>query len=145
MKSVGTATARVHAADQGQFVRFILVSAVAAALNFGSRILFSLFTPYVIAITLAFCVGLVSAFVLNRQFVFVDSTNPLRAQAGYFVLVNLFGLAQTLLISLLLANWLLPAIGVLQHVQMLAHAVGIAVPVLTSFLGHKYFSFKVAR
>ncbi|UXI69218.1 GtrA family protein [Tahibacter amnicola] len=126
-----------------QFLRFVAVSAVAAGLNFGSRILFDLFTTYIVAISLAFCVGLSSAFVLNRLFVFAGSTNPLHRQATYFVVVNLFGLVQTLAISLLLARWLLPQIGITVYVEEIAHAVGIGVPILTSFLGHKYLSFKV--
>ena len=43
---------------------------------------------------------------------------------------------------MLLADWLLPALGVRQYVHEVAHAVGVAVPVFTSYLGHKHLSFK---
>ena len=49
---------------------------------------------------------------------------------------------QTWAISVLLADWLLPALGVRQYVHEVAHAVGVAVPVFTSYLGHKHLSFK---
>lgn len=128
-----------------QFILFVLVSGLAAAMNFGSRILFSRFMPYTPAIVLAFCVGLVTAFVLGRLFVFRNAANPLHQQVLYFVLVNLFGLAQTLLISLLLAHWLLPALGLTAHIEEIAHAVGITVPMVSSYFGHKYLSFAQAR
>lgn len=127
-----------------QFVLFVFVSGVAAAMNFGSRIAFSRFMPYTPAIVLAFCVGLSAAFVLGRLFVFRNAAKPLHQQMLYFVLVNLFGLAQTVLISLLLARWLLPALGMTAHIEELAHAVGIAVPIISSYFGHKYLSFAQA-
>jgi DNA-binding transcriptional MocR family regulator len=52
--------------------------------------------------------------------------------------------AQTLAISLALAWWLLPALGVERHVEAIAHAVGVAVPVVTSYLGHRRFTFRSA-
>lgn len=125
-----------------QFARFVLASGVAAAANFGSRMLFSLALPYPLAIALAFCVGLVVAFALNRSFVFPVSANSLRRQMTLFVLVNLFGLVQTLVVSLVLARWMLPWLGVTAYVEEIAHAVGIAVPTVSSYLGHKYFSFR---
>lgn len=125
-----------------QMLRFVAVSAIAAALNFSSRVVFSAWLPYPAAITLAFFVGLTTAFVLNRRFVFQASTNRLEVQMFWFTLVNLFALAQTLLVSLLFADVLLPGIGIRAHAQEYAHALGIVVPILTSYFGHKHFSFR---
>lgn len=124
-----------------RFARFILVSAIAAGANFGSRMLFSLAVGYPVAITLAFVVGLTTAFILNRQFVFPDSTSSTVRQAMWFTAVNLFALVQTLAISLLLARWLLPVVGWTWHVEDVAHAVGIVAPVVTSYAGHARFTF----
>lgn len=128
-----------------QFVMFLLISGFAAALNFGSRIVFSHFMPYPAAIFLAFCVGLSTAFVLGRLFVFQHAARPLHEQIVFFVLVNLLGLGLTLGVSLLLARWLLPSLGVVSHVEEIAHAAGIAAPILTSYFGHKHFSFAQKR
>ncbi len=128
-----------------QFFKFIAVSGVAAATNFCSRVTFSLFAPYPVAIVLAYCIGMIVAFLLNRWLVFAESTNSLRKQMAFFVLVNLVGLAQTLIVSLVLAHWVLPWLGVAAYVEEIAHAVGIAVPTVSSYLGHKYLSFKRAR
>ena len=125
-----------------QFVGFVLVSGLAGAANFGSRFLFSLAMPYSAAICAAFVVGLTTAFVLNRRFIFVDSTQSTESQAWRFLLVNFAALAQTLLVSLLLARWLLPAIGWTWQPEAVAHAAGIAVPAITSYLAHKHWTFR---
>lgn len=125
-----------------RLVRFVVVSGIAALINFGSRVLFSLVVPYPAAIALAFCAGIVTAFVLNRRFVFDQPTIPLREQVAWFVAVNLFALLQTMAVSLLLEYWLFPAIGMRWHSEAVAHAVGIAVPIASSYFGHKKLSFR---
>lgn len=124
-----------------QLAAFILTSGIAALANFISRAAFSLFLPYAAAIVAAFGIGLVTAFVLNRYFVFTDGDRGVRTQFLRFAIVNLFGLALTLGISLLLAQAVFPAIGWSWYPQAVAHAIGIAAPTITSYLGHKYFSF----
>ena len=125
-----------------RFLKFLVVSGVAAAANIGSRIVFNVWMGYVQAILLAFCVGLTTAFVLNRIFVFKETVNPLHHQAFWFTVVNLAAVVQTLAVSLLLARWLFPSIGLDWHDETVAHAFGVAVPVLTSFVGHKHLSFR---
>jgi putative flippase GtrA len=121
---------------------FVLAGAIAAAVNFGTRILLSTQLAYAAAIVIAYCCGMITAFVLNRRYVFRGSVNPLHRQIVWFVLVNLLALMQTLGVSLLLADWLLPALGVRWHPRELAHAAGIVVPIFTSYLGHKHWTFR---
>ncbi|RKW45803.1 MAG: GtrA family protein [Lautropia sp.] len=125
-----------------QFLVFLLTGGIAAAVNFGSRILYNQWMGFSAAIVLAYITGMVTAFVLARLFVFRDSQRALHHSALYFVLVNGVAVLQTWAISLLLADWLLPALGVHQYVHELAHAAGVVVPVFTSYLGHKHLSFK---
>ena len=125
-----------------QFLVFLLTGGIAAAVNFGSRILYNQWMSFSAAIVLAYVTGMVTAFVLARLFVFRDSQRALHHSALYFVLVNGVAVLQTWAISLLLADWLLPALGVHQYVHELAHAAGVVVPVFTSYLGHKHLSFK---
>lgn len=125
-----------------QFVKFVVVSGAAAVANIGSRILFGHWFSYVISILLAFLVGLGSAFLLNRVFVFRETINSLHSQALWFTLVNLFAVVQTLAISIGLADYILPALHVISHVETIAHGVGVMVPAITSYLGHKHFSFR---
>ena len=127
---------------RSQFALFVLVGGTAAAVNFGSRIVFSLWLSYATAIVLAYLLGMTTAFILNRLFVFRSTTSALHHQVMWFVIVNLLAVAQTLAISLLLARWLLPAIGWTWQPELCAHAVGVAVPVVTSYIGHKKLSFR---
>lgn len=125
-----------------RFLRFLFVSGIAAVANIGSRILFSVWLPYVPSIVLAYLVGLCSAFVLNRVFVFRESRNPVHHQAFWFTVVNLAAVLQTLAVSVLLAEFVFPRIGFHWHGETLAHAAGVAAPAVTSYLGHKYLTFR---
>jgi len=125
-----------------QFLLFLIAGGLAACVNFGSRIALSQWLHYAPAIIIAYCLGMTTAFLLNRAFVFRSAANRMRSQAFWFIVVNLAAVLQTLAISLLLARWLLPQLGIDFHNETLAHAVGVAVPVLTSYFGHKYLSFR---
>ncbi len=125
-----------------QFLAFLLTGGLAAAMNFGSRILFNQWMGYSAAIVLAYLVGMTTAFVLARHFVFKQGGQSLHQSAMYFVLVNAVAVLQTWAVSVGLADYALPAIGVQRFVHEIAHAVGVVVPVFTSYLGHKHLSFR---
>lgn len=127
-----------------QFLAFLVAGGVAAAANFGSRIALGTMIPYVPSIILAYCVGMATAFALNRIFVFREPSRPLSRQALWFIAVNLAAVAQTILISLALARWLFPIIRMDFHPETFAHAIGVGVPVVSSYFGHKYLSFRTA-
>ena len=125
-----------------QFLAFLVTGGTAALINFISRIVYSQWVGFSGAVILAYLTGMISAFVLARLFVFSEATLPIRQSAMFFTLVNLAAVAQTWLISVLLAAYLLPALGMERFVQETAHAIGIVVPVFTSYLGHKRWSFR---
>jgi putative flippase GtrA len=125
-----------------QFTHFLLAGGIAAAANYGSRFIFSTWFSYPSAIVLAYLVGMVTAFVLMRRHVFGAQDKPMQRQILLFTIVNLFAVLQTLAISLLLARWLLPALGVRSHVEAIAHLAGVIFPIGTSYLGHRYATFR---
>jgi putative flippase GtrA len=125
-----------------QFFVFLVTGGTAAAVNFGSRIVYNQWLPFSGAVILAYLTGMVTAFVLAKMFVFKESTQSTRRAVLFFTLVNAVAVLQTWLISMGLAFYLLPALGVTQFVKEIAHAVGVVVPVFTSYLGHKRWSFK---
>ena len=125
-----------------QFLRFLVAGGIAAGANFGSRFVFSHWLGYGVAIVLAYLVGMTVAFVLMRQHVFDAHERALGPQLAKFVAVNVLAVLQTLLISLLLARWLLPRLGVVDHAEAIAHLVGVLVPVVTSYFGHRMLTFK---
>mgnify|MGYP000707564250 FL=1 len=125
-----------------KFLIFLITGGIAALINFGSRVIYNIFVNFSYAVILAYLTGMVTAFILVKKYVFNKSIQKLHKSIMFFSLVNLVALAQTWLISMSLAYYLLPHFGIVDHVLEISHAVGIAVPVFTSYLGHKYFSFK---
>lgn len=125
-----------------QFMVFLVTGGTAAAVNFGSRIIYNLWLPFAAAVVLAYLTGMVTAYVLARAFVFRGGTQSAGRSVLFFVLVNVVAVAQTWLISMGLAYYLLPALGVTAYGKEIAHAVGVAVPVFTSYIGHKRWSFR---
>lgn len=127
-----------------QFLLFIFTGGIAAAVNFGSRILYNRWVDFSSAIVLAYLTGMVTAYVLARIFVFKQTPQSLGQSVLMFVLVNVVAVGQTWVISLLLADHFLPWMGMKTHVREFAHGVGVLVPVFTSYIGHKRFSFSKA-
>jgi len=125
-----------------QFMLFLLTGGTAAVVNFGSRILVNPWLGYSAAIVVAYLIGMVTAFVLARLFVFTQSSQPWRRSALIFTLVNVLAVAQTWAISVGLAYYVLPRAGVTRFAPEIAHAVGVVFPVFTSYLGHKHWSFR---
>jgi putative flippase GtrA len=125
-----------------QFLVFLLTGGFAAAVNFGSRILYNRAMPFSSAVICAYITGMITAFVLARLFVFRESRQATHRAAGWFILVNVVAVAQTWAISMLLVKWVLPAMGVTAFAREIAHGIGVVVPVFTSYLGHKHFSFR---
>jgi len=125
-----------------KFLIFLITGGIAALINFGSRVIYNIFVNFSYAVILAYLTGMVTAFILVKKYVFNQSIQKLHKSIMFFSLVNIVALAQTWLISMSLAYYLLPHFGIVDYVMEISHAVGIAVPVFTSYLGHKYFSFK---
>lgn len=124
---------------------FVAVSAFAALCNFVTRVVLTRIVPYPAAIVGAFFVGLGTAFYLNRRFVFEAEDGSLVRQLVAFVAVNLVGLAQTMIVSLLLVDVVLPSLGIRRFAEEIAHAIGIASPIVTSYFGHAYITFRSGR
>lgn len=124
-----------------QFLAFVVTGGLAACVNFGSRIVYNRWLDFSSSVVLAYLTGMVTAFILARAFVFTQATQSVRRSAMFFVLVNGVAVLQTWAISMGLYH-LLPLAGVERFVPEIAHAVGVAVPVFTSYLGHKRFSFR---
>jgi putative flippase GtrA len=124
-----------------EFLRFVFVGGFAALVNFLSRIAFSVFLSYPVAIVLAYLVGMATAYLLNRKFVFGAGRRGYAREIYYFALVNVLAVLQTLAVSLILARLVLPWLGVRAYPDEIAHFVGVCVPVFSSYLGHRYWTF----
>ncbi len=128
-----------------EFTLFLITGGLAALINVVSRIGLSTVVRFELAVLLAYGVGMVTAYMLARKFVFLSSRTSIRRSFAGFALVNLFAVLQTWLVSIGMRNWLLPLLGIVVFRDLLAHAIGVAVPVVSSYFGHKYISFRHSR
>jgi putative flippase GtrA len=125
-----------------EFFRFVLAGGIAAAVNIVARLLLSAVVRFDVAVALAYLVGMATAFILNRQFVFDRSDRRVHSEVMRFVLVNLAALVQVWIVSVGLAEWLFPKVGLTWHAELIAHVIGVLSPVAASYLGHKHFTFR---
>lgn len=132
---------RLSAAEHRRFLLFLFAGGAAALVNIASRIALNLVMSYEVAIVAAYLVGMTAAYLLNRHFVFAASGRSVSSEYLRFALVNLAAVAQVWVVSVGLARWIFPAAGFAWHSETIAHVIGVAVPVFTSYFGHKHFSF----
>src|SRR5437588_3828717 len=111
-----------------QFHRFLVAGAVAAAANFGSRFVFSLWMRFEWAVLCAFFVGLAVGFSLMRSYVFDPKGKSLAPQLAWFAAVNLMAAAQTFAISVVLARWVLLAVCIRLYADAAGHLVCVLTP-----------------
>jgi putative flippase GtrA len=131
--------------ERYQMIRFLLTGGLAAGVNVLSRIAFSRFVSFEVAIVLAYLIGMTTAYTLNRSFVFKRSGRSIGDEYLRFTIVNLAAVAQVWVVSVLLTRVILPSVGFLWHAETVAHVIGVTVPVFTSYFGHKHLSFSPAE
>jgi putative flippase GtrA len=130
---------------RSRFGRFILTGGIAAAVNVLSRVALSTLLSFRWAVLVAYLLGMITAWILARRFVFERSSRHWSREFLRFGLVNCLALIQVWLISVGLAEWLFPRLGIHTLAEGLAHVIGVASPVVTSYLAHKHFTFVGGR
>lgn len=125
-----------------QFITFLLAGLLAAIMNFSSRILLSHYIPFSYAIIIAYLIGMSSGYLLFKTFIFKASDNKTSVELVFFITINTLGLFQTLLISLLFANIIFKFIADIHLREAASHFIGIASTVFSSYIGHKYLTFR---
>ncbi len=124
-----------------RFLRFLVTGGIAAGVNIVSRALLSMTLDYRWAVIAAYLCGMTAAWILARVFVFAETGRGQGAEYLRFGLVNLAGAAQVWLVSVGLAEYAFPVLDFRWHPETVAHVIGVGIPVFTSYLGHKHFSF----
>ena len=127
------------------FARFLVAGGIAALVNVVSRIVLSEFVSFRVSVVLAYLIGMVTAWLLSRLFVFAPSGRHWSSELMRFGVVNVIAVLQVWLISVGLAEGLFPALDYQFYPQVTAHVIGVVVPVFTSYAGHRYFSFARRR
>jgi len=124
-----------------EFFRFAFVGGIAAGINWLSRIGISLYLSLEIAVVISYLIGMATAYVLNKHFVFDDSGRKVSDEVLRFTLVNIVAMAQVWLVTVGLVRFIFPALDWSWHPAEIAHAIGVASPIITSYFGHRYFTF----
>lgn len=127
-----------------EFGHFLLAGGAAAAANFGSRFVFDVWLPYAAAVIAAFAVGVLTAFSLNRAFVFPASGRGLRRELAWFAFFNVAALPVTLGCAVLLHTYLFDHFLPAALSKAVSHAIGIVLPVIINFVAHKFVTFRRA-
>lgn len=125
-----------------QFAKFVFIGGVALALHWAARIVFDMWVSFSAAVILAYGVGMASAFILNRRFVFPKSRQDRQHEILYFVIVNLTAFPFVWLISSALGQRLLPLYVDAELARALGHAIAITTPVFFNFAAHKFLTFR---
>lgn len=125
-----------------EFINFVWVGGFSALVNITSRILFNSIFHYIISIIIAYLIGMTTAYFLCRLLVFTPKKNNTFQQIGYFILINVLAVLQTIIVSLVLVNYVFLWINDLSIRETFSHFIGVCVPVFTSYVGHKYLTFK---
>ncbi|MCK5721856.1 MAG: GtrA family protein [Gammaproteobacteria bacterium] len=128
--------------NHSEFFQFLVVGGFSAGVNFVSRIGFSELVSYRYAIILAYLIGMITAFILSKHYVFEKSGRKYKDELRDFTIVNIFAVIQVWLISVGLAEYLFPYFSFTFYPEEVAHLIGLGIPVISSYFGHKYFSFR---
>jgi putative flippase GtrA len=129
----------------GQFLKFLGVSGISALIHWVSRLLISEFVEYWLAVVLAYAVGIGVAFVLNRIFVFSNSSKSLRQEISMFTVVNIAAFPFVVAISIALGSYILVPFFEVNTAQLIGHGIGVVSPVLFNFAAHKFITFREIR
>ncbi|MEL7027771.1 MAG: GtrA family protein [Pseudomonadota bacterium] len=132
-----------------QFGAFLMVGGLAAIVNVISRAILDNYLGFQASIFAAYMIGMATAFLLNKYFVFEESHHAsVGHEAFYFFLVNMVGVLLVWLVTMGLANivfpwWAeqFPALAV-PYPRLMAHMIGVTSPAVTSYFGHKHLSFR---
>jgi len=124
-----------------EFTRFVITGSFAAGVNFLSRVGLSEFLSYRYAVFMAYLIGMITAFILSKIFVFNKTNNTTSNEFIKFTIINIVAVIQVWFISVGLAEYAFPTFEFVFHPEEVAHLIGISVPIFTSYYGHKYFTF----
>jgi putative flippase GtrA len=123
-------------------VRFLLLGGFSAGVNLVARFVLQPALGFELAVLVAYLIGMVVAYNLFRVFVFGATERGVGSEFWRFTLVNMVALAVVWVISVGLARAVFPAVGFTWLADDIAHFIGVLSPAVTSWIGHKRYTFK---
>ena len=125
-----------------QFFLFLFSGGVAAVVNFSIRFFYDNFMSFGSAVICSYITAMIIAYLLMRLIVFEKTKKRINKEFSLFVIVNIFAIGLTWIVSVGLADLIFPKIGFQWHRYEVAHFFGIVVPAFSSYFGHKNFTFR---
>jgi putative flippase GtrA len=124
-----------------EFLKFLMTGGLAALANLASRYALNLVMPFEAAVVAAYLIGMTTAYILARLFVFQRSGRSVASEVRRFAIVNVVALAIVWLVSVGLARLLFPAVGFTWHADDIAHLIGVLSTAVSSYFGHRLYTF----
>lgn len=137
---------------------FLICSGTAALVNIATgQILYGLLGlsegwQYSFSVSVAFLMGMVVSFILNRRYTFKPSGRKISLEGTDFLLVSIGGLLLTTgLAQLLYFKADIASVGIIGMLpfsvtpETLAHVAAVGCTAVYSFTAHKYISFRRAH
>ena len=128
-----------------QFVKFVLIAGFATLINLVSRALMTPAVGFEASVPVAYLIGMGVGYALFRKYVFSRSGSTIAAETTRFIMVSTVAFFIVWSVSVLLARKILPGVGWTWHAEEVAHIVSVALPMITSYIGHKRFTFRERR
>ena len=138
------------------FLFFLFCGGIAAVVEISGRWLVNFWLSYDISIVIARLAGMLVAFLLFKFLVFKTAgSGRTQQEGGWFIVVNLLAMLQVWLISIGLAHYIFPWLGMDHQFRCpvstwrlmitpkdIAHVIAVSTTALSSFIGHTLFTFK---
>lgn len=124
-----------------EFLKFLMTGGLAALANLASRYALNLIMPFEAAVAVAYLIGMTTAYVLARLFVFQRSGRSVASELRRFAIVNVVALVIVWLVSVGLARLLFPSVGFAWHADDIAHLIGVLSTAVSSYFGHRLYTF----
>jgi putative flippase GtrA len=125
-----------------QFARFLAVGGVALVCHWLSRFAFNWLVSYGWAIVLAYLLGMMVAFVLNKIYVFPYSERSINFEIFFFFLVNVAAFPLVWAVAYVLGERILPNLIPREPSLAVAHGFAITLPVFVNYALHKLVTFR---
>jgi putative flippase GtrA len=134
--------ARAHFDRLPPLIRFLLLGGFSAGVNLVARFLLQPLMGFELAVLVAYLIGMAVAYNLFRVLVFGATERGVGSEFWRFTLVNMVALALVWVISVGLARVVFPALAFAWHADDIAHIIGLLSPAVTSWIGHKRYTFR---
>lgn len=125
-----------------QFFWFLGTGGTSAVATIAARMLLSTIMPFEAAVAVSYLFGMALAYVLARYIVFRGAAMGVAAGLVRFAAVNAMSFTLVWAVSVVLADFIFPALHFLQNRELVAHVIGVASPAVPSYLAHKHFTFR---